>query len=234
MKASNIILTTVFGGVTLLMLTAMVEFSVKSVPNGFNPDHADLRRNHVDLPVFHYVSVTDVGHDYRITVAEGDTPGLNIVSLDDMPTPYFIRNDTLYFTKIEGGQGTRCSFEVQVPRHTLQGVHLAHTDITLTNLQLQTLSADVVGGSLRFAGANGGQVFERLAIHASEDARIYFNDHLAIDTLAVDLTKAEVTLNSDRVDLLTGHMEDHAMLMVRHVRTFDFYNEASCRLRHFE
>jgi hypothetical protein len=227
MKASNILLVSLIGSITLTILTIITDIRF----SGTFHKYTEYDEKNLDVPTFTHLIIDDVQREVFIEAA--DSYALTLVTMkgEQMPSvTYQVQGDTLYVNHFENHELGAARLVVRAPEGALKRISGKNAEINLSKYPFERLSiyldnsrVNIYPGAERHASL--------LQITGLNESRLN-SDMLQADTLDIQLSKSFITFQGT-VQLLQGSMEHESILGVREVNTFEFRKDPSCRLDHW-
>ena len=205
MKTSNIILLSLVGSITVVIITIALQLRFTGTKKS---DRIDVISSEIKLAPFKYL-VVHTSSNFSIEASE--EVGMVIRNGAGNPTPgveYRQDGDTLFINRMQPNEGQRSfSFAVKTPVSNLVGIFAEDASFSLMDFDSESLVVDLRKSRMNMQSAkavNAGN----LTLRATEDSHVY-TSNVRFDTVEFYLDDAEARL-SDRINQLRGSIKNGA------------------------
>lgn len=228
MKASNILLTSLVGSITLTIMAIMADIRFSGTRGGYT----EYDSTRINVPAFSHLVISDIERSIPIESSPGYSITLRTIKGQQMPTlNYRTAGDTLYISQFENHDQAGAYVVVQVPHGALNDVSANNSEIILNNYSFTQLSVVLQRARLQLYPRDELHP-QSLTISGSDQSKVNASS-LSLDTLDINLNNSFATFNGT-VQLLKGSMQNKSSLGVREINNFQFKKDASSQLDHWE
>lgn len=226
MKTSNILLTTLFGSITVTTLAMIIDIGY----GGGSPEHTEYDQEDISLPAFKHLEVRDNDRSVIVKAASSGSIKLSTMKGDQMPSIiYHMQGDTLVIDHFENHEQASAYFTVQVPYNDLQGISVTNTEVVLNDYPFERMSLFLDNGKVQIYPEERNTL-TRLSVHGINHSHV--NVSTTVDTLSLNLDQSSAVVD-DAINVLRGSIENSSSLGVRKVDVFEFRKDESSRLDHW-
>ena len=226
MKASNIILISIFASATILITVGAMQLRFG--------DHTEFpetafRTEKYNLPDFKFLKIHDISR--HIDVEASDEQRLEIVIEKESELPkmsYSQNGDTLIIDKLAWDKMAPLSrLTIYIPAD-LEIIEAKNAKIYLRSFDNETLDLRVDRVDMSI---DKNVKLEKLMISNATGSNIsVFSREL--DTLTVNLNESHLTAQGT-IGKLSGSVENNSVLSIKEVQDFDFKKDNSSKLHHW-
>jgi len=229
MKASNIILFSMIGSITLLIITGAMQIRFGDHADKAGSEESNLQSQTIELSDFSYVVVNNF--DLTLTLAPGSKSEFEIGYEEGFEKPVFhynMKGDTLVIDSLEwSDKHAMYHFKLVMPE-TVASIKARNAF-----LSIQDCDNDRLQLNLQNARVNLDENNRFHSLDISGNNRSSVNSYLhTLDSLTLDLDNSQMNVNGI-VGKLKGSMQNHSELSIKEVNEFAFKKDGSCRLNHW-
>lgn len=226
MKTSNILLTGLFGSITLTTLAMMADIGF----GGGNPDYTQYDQKDILLPEFRYLQVSNAARS--VVIEASDTAAIKLFTMKGNQMPqlsYHVKGDTLTIDQVGNHDVVGAYFKLQVPVNALQVIAAQNVEVVLNDYPVQRLSLFLDDARVQIYPTAPGNLY-MLAVDGIN--RSHVNVSSPVDTLTLRLDHSSIVVD-DAIQLLQGTITHSSNLGVRTVGVFNFSKDASSHFDHW-
>jgi hypothetical protein len=226
MKTSNIILSTLIGSITLLIVTGAMQLRITGALKspGAEQVYADT-----DLAPFKYLVIRKA---LNLSISPSDKAKITIYNAAGQGNPnvrYHQEGDTLFIDEIAFNTGDRTLFVVvTTPPQNVVSIRGKNSTFALKDFPAEMLRVELDESKLSVGGQNGLRV-GTLKISGINNSEVYISE-VRLDTLDLSLDHSEGNI-SGAITKLKGSMINHASLTARDVNDIEFKKDSTSILR---
>ncbi|MEX2232486.1 MAG: hypothetical protein WD824_10015 [Cyclobacteriaceae bacterium] len=223
MKTSNIILLTMIGSITIVIISGALQLRFTGLKKS---EYAEASTIH-DLKEFRYLVIRQ---SLNLAIATSETTNLVIRHAKDQNRPvvrYREAGDTLFIDEIKFGQGSRTlSVTLKTPLKNLKWITARDAAFSLQDFPSDFLHIDLNNSRLYISGENQVKM-GTLEIKAVNQSHVDGNN-VQVDTLEVDLDHSELRM-PDNIYKLKGSIKNHATIHAPQVTEIEFRKDSLSR-----
>ncbi|MEX1238622.1 MAG: hypothetical protein WEB30_02865 [Cyclobacteriaceae bacterium] len=225
MKTSNIILATLLGSITFIIIAGAVQVRVTGSKL---TAHTEQVLEAIDLRDFKYLVIQK---SINLTIAPSEKSQLEIRSATGEKRPrvnYRQVGDTLFIDGIEfGPEGRSLVVILKAPLNNLELIKAEEANFALQDFPGATLDVDLNRTSFNLRSTDASTI-GRLRISGVNHSSIW-SSNLNVDTLTLYLDESSANIPGT-IQQLKGSMANNATLSVGDIAQIDFRKDSSSKL----
>lgn len=224
MKTSNIILSSVIGSITLVIVCGFMQLRLTGETSSRYTEqvYADIK-----LSEFRYLVIKDA---VNLTIRPADEVKLLIQNASGQDKPdvaYHESGDTLFIDRIKFGPEDRTLFvTIKTPVKTLEWIGAENAAFSITDFPIRYLNVDLAHSRMTIHAENPVNM-GTLKITGENDSHIHAYQ-VMIDTIDLHLDQSEAMIQS-KINKLKGAMMNNSSLNARDVDEFAFRKDSTSR-----
>lgn len=232
MKTSNIILTCLAGGITLIITAAFLQLRFTGLKKA---EYADKISATIDLPTFKFLLIRE---SMNLSIVPSHSTSLVIENGKDQEKPlvdYHLRGDTLFIDRVKFAREDRTlSVTLHTPPGSLEWIKAEKTTFKLRGYDAKALNIHLDNSTLSLYSTDSVHI-KNLQINGTNHSQVNAWANAAsvhIDSLDLNLDASEAVFLTT-IDHLSGSMVNHSKVFPGDAMNVNFTKDESSRWRGF-
>ena len=230
MKTSNIILSIVFGSLTLLIVTGMIQVRFSKFTTGNESTFSDMESKTTELPAFKYL-VINGQHDISIETSSDNQmiqkyeKGKSLPKID-----YTVNGDTLFINADIQVDMDKNYLALHIPVDQIEIIKAKNSDLRISNFTGGKLVLKLDKSSVYLGNKNGNNI-PSLTVYGINESVIN-SSTFEVDSLDIQLDNSNASIPII-VNNLSGSINNNSDLSIKEVGHFNFSKDGSSKLSHW-